>query len=323
MKAIRIGEFGSAPRLCLEEVPPPSPGPNEAVISVKAAGVNPVDTYILTGTHVVRPLLPYTPGFDAAGIVARAGPGIVDLKVGQRVYVSVLGMGTYAEECLAPSESVHPLPDHVSFEEGAALGIPYVTAYRALFQLVKVRPGETLLIHGASGGVGVAAAQLARARGLRVIGSASTESGRQLVLQYGAHHALDHAGAAGWRERILELTDGAGPDVVLEMLANRNLAADIGIVAKGGRIVVVGNRGLAEVNLREAMAKDATIVSMMVFNATSNDLLEAHSAIRSGLENETLRPVVRQTFSLSRTQEALKAVLTQASGAVGKIVLLP
>ncbi len=181
MKAIRVHEFGGPDVLKLEEVPDLQPGPGQVVVRVHAAGVNPVENYIRTGTYVMKPTLPYTPGADAGGEVAAVGPGVTGVKVGDRVYTSGSLSGTYAEQTLCTEAQVHPLPANVSFEQGAAMGVAYGTAYRGMFQRGGGRPGETVLIHGASGGVGTAAVQMARAAGLVVIGTAGTEAGLKLV----------------------------------------------------------------------------------------------------------------------------------------------
>jgi len=322
MKAVRVHEFGGSEQLRVEDVPSLVPGPGEVVVSVKAAGVNPVDTYIRSGTYSLKPALPYTPGVDGAGVVSQVGPNVSHINPGERVYVSCPKTGTYAEECLCAADSVHHLPDNASFEQGAALGIPYLTAYRALLQLGRARAGESVLVHGASGGVGVAAVQFARAHGLKVLGTAGTEKGRDLVLRNGAHHVLDH-NSEQMTEKVAMLTDGAGPSIILEMLANKNLARDLVLVAKRGRIIVVGNRGPTEVNMRDAMTKGATIFAMVLFDATSDELTECHAAVRAGLEAGTLKPAIGKTFQLQEALTAHDTVVSQAGGASGKIVLLP
>ena len=239
MKAIRIHEFGGPEVLRLEDVPEPSPAAGQVVVRVRAVGVNPVDTYIRGGGHAIKPPLPYTPGLDAAGVVESVGEGATRLSVGQRVYVAGSLSGTYAELTLCAESQAHALPERVPFAEGAGVFTPYATAYRALFHRARAVPGETVLVHGASGGVGTAAVQLARAAGLRVVGTAGTEEGRRLVSEQGAHEVLDH-GREGYLEQLTELTGGRGPDVFLEMLANVNLNHDLGVVAKRGRVVVIG-----------------------------------------------------------------------------------
>jgi NADPH2:quinone reductase len=215
---------------------------------------------------------------------------------------------------------VHPLPAKVSFTQGAALGVPYGTAYRALFQRTRARASETVLIHGASGGVGTAAVQLARAAGLTVIGTAGTDKGRALVLEEGAHHVVDHR-ASDYVDRILAITAGRGVDLILEMLANVNLARDLTMLAQGGRVVVIGNRGTIEINAREAMAREASILGLILWAATDAELASAHAAIVAGLENGTLRPVVGHELPLAEAPRAHQLVLEP--GAYGKIALIP
>src|SRR3954467_12224929 len=192
MKAIRVHQFGGPEQLKLEDVPDFQPGPGQVVVEVHAAGVNPFEVYMRTGTYAVKPQLPYTPGADAGGLISNLGSGVQHFKLGDRVYVAGNLSGTYAEQTLCAESQVHPLPRNVPFQQGAAMGVPYATAYRALFQKARALPGEVVLVHGASGGVGLAAVQLARAHGMTVIGTAGTEKGRALVKENGAQHMLDH-----------------------------------------------------------------------------------------------------------------------------------
>ena len=242
MKAILVREFGGPEVLRLEEVPTPKPDRGAVLVRMKAAGVNPADTYMRSGSYARKPNLPYTPGTDGSGVIELIGEGVTRAKPGDRVYVAGSLSGTYAQFTVAQESQVHPLPERVSFAQGAAVYVPYATAYRALEQKAKVRAGETVLIHGASGGVGVAALQLARTKGLRVIGTAGTQRGRDLVAREGAHHVLDHR-ARDYQDDIMKVTAGKGVDVILEMLANVNLAADLKLLAWGGRVVVIGSRG--------------------------------------------------------------------------------
>jgi NADPH:quinone reductase len=320
MKAIRIHEFGGPEVLRLEDVPEPRPAAGQVVVRVRAVGVNPVDTYIRSGVHAVRPPLPYTPGLDAAGEVVAAGEGVTRVAPGQRVYTAGSLSGTYAELALCEESQCHPLPERVLFTEGAGVNTPYATAYRALFQRARARPGETVLVHGASGGVGTAAVQLARAAGLRVVGTAGTEAGLTLVVEQGAHRALDHR-APDYLSHLAEFTGGRGVDVVLEMLANVNLNKDLEVLAKGGRVVVVGSRGTVEINPRLAMTRDATILGMTLFNISPQESAGIHAALAAGLEAGTLRPVVGRELPLSEAARAHEEVLKP--GARGKIVLLP
>jgi NADPH2:quinone reductase len=320
MKAIRVSEYGGPTVLKLEEVPTPQPGPNQVLVHIHAIGVNPVDTYLRSNTDNRGPKLPYTPGSDAAGVVEAVGSGVTQVKAGDRVYVGGTLSGAYAEFCLCGSGQVHPLPANATFAQGAAMNVPYATAYQALFHRAHGQAGETVLVHGASGGVGIAAVQLARARGLTVIGTAGTERGRQLVLSEGAHHVLDHT-APDYLDECLRLTGGQGPAIIMEMLANVNLQKDLGIIGMRGRIVVIGNRGMVEINARFAMNKNADILGMALTHATPFELAGIHAVLVEGLRNGTLRPVIAQELPLGQAARSHEAVMEP--GHHGKIVLVP
>jgi NADPH:quinone reductase len=320
MKAIRVSEYGGPWVLKLDDIPAPQPGPGQVLVRNHAVGVNPVDTYLRANVDNRGPKLPYTPGSDGAGVVEAAGTGVTGVKVGDRVYVAGTVTGSYAELALCDQTQVHPLPANITFSQGAAMNVPYATAYHALFNRAHGEAGETVLVHGASGGVGTAAVQLARARGLTVIGTAGTERGRRLVLEQGAHQVLDHT-AADYLDEVMRLTGGRGVDVVLEMLANVNLQKDLGIIAMRGRIVVIGNRGTVEINARLAMNKDAAILGMALFHATPAQLVGIHAALVEGLRQGTLRPVIGQELPLREAPRAHEAVME--AGHHGKVVLVP
>jgi NADPH2:quinone reductase len=300
----------------------PSPGPGQVLLGVKAVGVNPVETYIRSGTYARKPSLPYTPGTDVAGIVEALGAGVTRAKKGDRVYAdgTVEGHGGYGEMTICDESQVHPLPDRISFAQGAAIGVPYATAWRALFFRARARPGETVLIHGASGGVGIAATQLARAQGLRVIGTAGSDRGIALVREQGAHEVLDH-GQADYMSRIMSLTADRGVDVILEMLANVNLDRDLDVLALHGRVMVIGNRGRVEIDPRKIMGKDGAVLGMNMFNATVEERHTIQAALGAGLSNGAVNPVVDREFPLAQAADAHGAVMQP--GALGKIVLLP
>jgi NADPH:quinone reductase len=320
MKAIRVHEFGAPDVMHLEEVPEPKPAGGQVVVRVRAAGVNPVETYIRAGVYPRIPPLPYTPGTDGAGVIESVGKDVTRFKPGDRVYLAGSLSGTYAELALCEAWAVFPLPANASFAQGAAMHIPYATAFRALFHRAHARGGETVLIHGASGGVGIGAVQLARAAGLRVIGTAGSDRGKKLVADEGAHEVLDHK-APNHFEEALAAAGGRGYDVIIEMLANVNLGRDLPMLAPGGRVVVVGNRGNAEINARDIMTRDGAILGMSLWNASPADLTSIHSALVAGLENKTLRPVIGQEIPLAEAPRAHKAVME--SGAYGKIALIP
>ncbi len=324
MKAIRVHQFGDPSVMKLEDAPDAPAGAGHVLVDVRAAGVNPVDTYIRSGQYASLPPLPYTPGADAAGVVIEVGVDVQDVKIGDRVYISgtVAGRahGSYAQRALCTVDQVHHLPRHVSFAEGAGIGVPYVTAWRALFDKGRALPGETVLIHGASGSVGMAAAQMASAAGLRVFGTAGTERGRQLAVEQGVREVFDHS-AAGYEKDVLAKTGGRGVDLVIEMLANVNLVRDLDLIAKRGRITIVGNRGALELNPRAIMGKDATIVGFTNWNALPSELAIAHAAIVAGMTRSGFKPQVAKELPLADAARAHEDVLRP--GTNGKIVLVP
>jgi len=320
MKAIQVHQFGGPEVLVLEELSTPKPGPGEVLVHVRAAGVNPYDTYMRAGTYAVKPPLPYTPGSDAAGTVEAVGSSVAKVKPGDRVYTAKTITGAYAEYALALESQVYLLPEKISFAQGAGLWVPYGTAYTALHHHAHARAGEALLIHGASGGVGTAAVQFAHAQGLTVIGTAGTQRGLELVKKQGAHHVFDHT-KAGYAEEIQKLTGGKGVDVILEMLANVNLATDLKLLALHGRVIVIGNRGEITINPRELMARRAMVRGFTLWAATEAESVEIHAAIAAGLENGTLRPIVGKELPLKEAPKAHQEVMVP--GAFGKIVLIP
>ncbi len=319
MKAIVVREFGRPEVMKVEEGSDLEPSNGEVVVKIEAAGVNPVDTYIRGGQHTIKPSLPYTPGKDGAGVVEAIGTGVKNIKPGDRVYTADSITGTYAEYALCREDQVVKLPDNVSFEQGAGVFTPYATAYRALFQKAQLIPGEKVLVHGASGAVGIGAVQWAKRAGAIVIGSASSDEGMRLAQDEGADHVFDHSDPEHY-EAINDATHG-GVDVIIEMLANENLERDFSVLKKFGRVVIVGSRGAVDFTPRLAMTKEAAIHGMIVFNATKDEFAEIRRAIYDGLSAEYLRPIVRRSYPLSEAAAAHREVIE--SKAFGKIVLIP
>lgn len=320
MKAIRVHEFGGPEVLKLEEVPTPKPSAGQVLVRVHAAGVNPYDTYMRSGTYAVKPPLPYTPGSDAAGVIEAVGPGVKRVKPGERVYTAKTLSGAYAEFALTLEEQVHFLPGKISFGQGAGVWVPCGTAYHALFHAAVARASETVLVHGASGGVGIAAVQLAHARGLTVFGTAGTPKGLDLAKREGAHQVFDHT-KAGYTEEIMKATGGRGMDIILEMLANVNLSADLKMLAIHGRAIIIGNRGEISINPRDLMLRRASARGFTLWAITPEEEADIHAGIIAGLENGTLRPVIGKELPLREAARAHKEILEP--GASGKIVLLP
>jgi NADPH2:quinone reductase len=320
MRAIRVQQFGGPEVLQIEEVTDPNAGPGQVLVAIHAIGINPVETYIRSGVYTPKPDLPYTPGTDAAGTVEAVGKGVADLTPGDRVYTSGSVTGTYAEKTLCERRQVHKMPEGVSFSKGAAIGIPYSAAYRALFQRAGAVSADVLLVHGADGCVGVAAMQFARTRQMVTIATVGGEEGRALAERSGARHIVSHLDG-DHMQQVLSLTKGRGVDVILEMLANVNLGNDLTVVAPGGRIVVIGSRGPVEINPRDLMRPEAAILGMLIFSAPENDLATIHAAIAAGLESHMLDPVIGRKVALADAPAAHE--LLEASKTLGKIVLIP
>ncbi|MCW2278573.1 NADPH:quinone reductase [Heliophilum fasciatum] len=323
MRAILMKAFGEADVLQLAEVPVPEPGPGEVRVQLHYAGVNPAEAYIRTGTYAFfKPDLPYVPGFDGAGVVDTVGVNVQGLQKGDRVFVASMlaknKTGTYAEYVVCDADAVHRLPDRTSFAQGAAIGIPGLTAYRALFQRAQLKPGETVLIHGASGGVGTVAVQLARAHGAYVIGTAGNDSELAFLRDQGVHEAFNHHDPQHF-QKIVDFTGGAGVDVIIEMLANVNLERDAEILAMFGRIVVVGNRGSIPFTPRLLMIKESAVLGMALWNATPADNREALAALSASLESGVLRPVVGREYPLAEAKQGQIDILEKS--ARGKMLL--
>lgn len=320
MKAILVREFGAPEVMRLEEVPTPKPGPGQVLVKIRAGGVNPYDTYMRSGNYAIKPALPYTPGGDGAGVIEAVGDGVKQFKAGDRVYLSHPLTGTYAEYTLALEAQAHRLPERVSFSQGAGIYVAYGTAYHALFHQARAHASETVLVHGASGGVGIAGVQIARAMGLTVIGTAGTDKGLDLVKNEGAHYVFNHR-TAGYQDAIREATGGRGVDIILEMLANVNLAADLKLLARRGRVIVIGSRGDVTITPRDLMARGSSVIGFTLWGISEADEADVHAAIVAGLENGTLRPVVGKELPLAEAPRAHKEIMEAA--AFGKIVLVP
>lgn len=309
-----VRKFGGPEVLEVAEVPRPEPDSGEVLIRIRAAGVNPHEAYVRSGNYGKLPDLPYIPGHDGAGEVVGVGKGVVRYAEGDRVYVS--GAPTYAEFAVAPETAVWPLPDRLTYEQGAAIGVPFGTAYRAIHFVGCAKPGDWTLIHGASGAVGTAAMQIGAALGLNLVGTVGSEAGRVHVesLRAGAvlvgHDSLQAA---------LELTGGRGFDLIIELAAHHNLGKVLPYLTPKGCVVVVGSRGPVEINARDLMTRDASIRGMMLVGGGPKQLAQIHWGLGAGLANGTLSPIVGASFPLEQAPEAHQAIFE--SGRVGNVVL--
>ncbi|XP_054713163.1 quinone oxidoreductase-like [Uloborus diversus] len=322
MQAIRIAKFGSPSVLQLQTTAIPKVSCSKVLVKIKSAGVNPVDTYIREGKFLTLPSLPFTPGKDAAGVVHAVGENVSSIKVGQRVFMCgrTLGeYGTYAEYSLADAKDVFALGDKLTFDQGAALGVPYFTAYRALVLKARCATGELAFIHGASGAVGLASVQLAKSRGLKVIGTASTVEGQELVKSAGADFVVNHY-EKNYLDKIMEISENKGVDIVVEMLANVNLDKDLDIIGARGRIVIVGSRGETVIDPRKMMGPEIQVTGVALMSSTEEEWKTTAESIVKGINQGWVNPIIDKRYPLEKAAEAHKDVMKK-SGAKGKIVL--
>lgn len=315
-------QFGTSEQLQIAEVVLPQLESHHVKVRLFAAGVNPSDVYTSTGTYAVVPKLPYTPGLDGAGVITEVGAAVTHVHVGERVFVAGAASGfitgTFAQEVVCEERFVHYLPQHITYEQGAALGVPALTAYRALFDRANIQKGQTVFIHGASGAVGLQAVQMAKAAGATVIGTASRPAGKELVLQAGADAVLDHITAQTITD-VLEMTNEEGPDVIIEFLANVNLQTDLQLIKKRGVIVVVGNRGDLTIDPRLMMQKECDVRGMILWNTTPEEYQQLIKGVTSLLEKRQLSPIIGRKQSLEQASQAFDDVMAGTFN--GKVVL--
>jgi len=320
MRALMVHNFGGPEVMKIEEIPTPKPGKNEVLIRIHAAGVNPVDTYIRAGYF--NPAIYQTPfiiGSDGAGVIEEVGTGVTRFKKGERVWCFTRA-GCYGQFCVVPDHLCWSLPGKCSFAQGASIGIPYLTAYNALFQTGWSKKSKSVLVHGASGGVGLAACQLAEAAGMTVYGTAGTDEGLKLIQEAGAHHIFNHRDE-DYVKKLMEATKGEGVDLIVEMAAHANLGHDLDIIKKKGIIAVVGSRSPVSIEAGKIMGKQSAIFGIMLFDVPKEDIAEAGAAIVRGLENDSLSPIIDKEYPLERAGDAHKDII-ESSGAKGKLVLI-
>lgn len=320
MKAIRVENFGDPDVLQLVDLEIPSPGNDDVLLRVEAIGVNPVDTYIRAGQYPVLPELPYTPGKDVSGVIVAVGSGVKKWKKGDRVYSVGTLTGGYAEYCVCHQSQIFTLPENMEFSHGAAIGTPGAAAWRALFTRARAKQGETLLVHGASGSVGMIAIQLAVITGLTVHGTAGSEDGLVNIGRAGAKKCYNH-NDSDYLSKVSKDLHGGGYDIVLEMLANVNLKNDLSLLGKGGRVVIIGSRGEITIDPRATMAKETEVLGMSLFNSSEEEMKEAQVGLYQHMVAGLLVPEVAMKLDLKEVAQAHIRILE--SGNCGKILLIP
>jgi len=321
MKAMRAHQFGGPEQLRFEDAPDVLPQVGQIQIRVRAAGINPADLVRLAGR--LQPLtLPYIPGTDVCGEVEAVGSGVSHVKPGDRVFGRALGGGYAEKTCLAASEAI-PLPSKLSFEEGAAIPIPFYTAYHALHGKAALKTGENVLVSAGVGGVGVAAIQIAKIAGARVITTVGSQEKAQRTRSIGADAAVNYR-EQDFVAEVQKFTGGKGVDVIIENVAADNFAKDFAALAVRGRIVLIGTgtgkSADATFGVFGALMKDATIYGMSLINAGSA-IREIATALCGFFSTGKLTAVVSKSYPL---REALQALADLVAGKVfGKLVLKP
>jgi NADPH2:quinone reductase len=321
MLARTLGEPSS---LVYADVPDPQPRAGEVVVDVRAVGCSFPDILIVQGKYQKKPPLPFSPGCEVAGVVSAVSDGVSDLTVGQRVF-AMMSWGAYAERVAVPAAAVYPLPATLSFEEGAAFGLVYQTSYCALVHRTTLRRGETVLVHAAAGGVGLAAVQIARALGARVIATAGSQAKLEIARAAGADVLIDYR-RDDWVERVKKATDGAGANVIYDPVGGDTFDGSTKCVAFEGRILIVGFAGgrIAEVATNRILLKNISVVGVHWGLYSERDPVLVHrwmTDLLGMVERGDLRPVIFKTFPLARAADALTAIGSRES--YGKVVLVP
>lgn len=324
MRALICTAFAEPEALTVQTVPDPTPGPGEVVLDVQAAGVNYPDALMVLGQYQVKPPLPFTPGAEAAGVISAVGKGVTHLRPGQRA-VAFTGTGAFAEKLRAPASVVMPLPDGLELEVAAGLPLAYGTSMHALADRAQLQAGETLLVLGAAGGVGLAAVMIGKALGARVIAAASSEEKLKLCRAHGADETLNYA-AENLRERLKTLTGGQGPDVIFDPVGGELAEPAFRSIGWGGRYLVVGFAGgeIPKLPLNLPLLKGASLVGVFWGEFARRDPpANARNMARllGWVAEGKVRPLVSERYPLERTPEALRALLDRR--VTGKVVVTP
>jgi len=315
-------EWGPPETLVVDDVPVPVPGPNDVLVRVRACGVNFADALIVQGRYQEKPPLPFVPGLEVAGEIVSMGEDVAGLATGQRV-VALCATGGYAEMVTAPAAVTIRIPDEMPFETAAGFMVAYGTAHVALEHRARLRAGETLLVHGAGGGVGLAAVEVGKAMGATVIATAGSEDKRSLARAHGARHVIDYR-AGPFKDIVKTLTDDRGADVVFDPVGGKVLAQSLRCIAWEGRLLVIGFAAgdIPEVPAGLVLVKNISMIGVYwgAYRMHEPEII-ARSLRRlfAWFDEGTLRPVISETLPLERAAEAMQRLLHRE--ARGKIVL--
>jgi len=324
MKAVLCKEWGPAEKLVVEEVAGREPGPGEVRIRVRAAGVNFPDVLIIQKKYQVQPALPFTPGSEGAGEVMSVGAGVTSVKPGDRVIV-YSGVGSFAQEIIAPAEKVVPMPAGLSFEVAAAFTLTYGTSWHAVRDRAALKPGETMLVLGAAGGVGLSAVEIGKAIGARVIAAASTDEKLAICREHGADATINYDKVV-LREAIKRESGGKGPDVIYDPVGGKFAEPAFRSIAWRGRYLVIGfaNGQIPALPLNLMLLKGASVVGVFWGEFTKREPAANAAGMAEMLEwlaQGKLRPHISGTYRLDQVAQALNDM--SARKVTGKILIVP
>ncbi len=324
MKAIVATRWGEPSELEYLDVSDPSPGPGQVLIDTRAIGCNFPDILMVQGKYQVKPPLPFSPGHEIAGVVGAVGSGVTGFRRGDRV-IANLEWGGYAEQAVTASARVYRIPDAMPFDEAAALFVVYQTGYCALVQRAALQPGEWLLVHGAAGGVGIAAVQIGKALGARVIATAGTPAKLDVARQAGADVLIDYR-AEDWIERVKAVTGGEGADVIYDPVGGDVFDGSTKCIAFEGRILTIGFAGgrIPSLAINRVLLKNFSVVGVHwgYYQRRGSPLVqEWMDALLQLYDRGRIRPVIYRTYPLREAGAALHALAARESH--GKVVLVP
>ena len=324
MKALLCTEFGPLEKLTIREIPKPSPGPGQVLLDVKACSLNFPDVLMAQGLYQVKPPLPFSPGTEMAGVVVETGVDVQGVKTGDRV-IAMPGWGGFAEECAVDAGRLIPLPEGMDFDTGAAFFYTYETSLHALRDRGRLKAGETLLVLGAAGGVGLAAVEIGKAMGARVIAAASSEDKLALCKERGADGAINYV-SENLRGRIKELTGQSGVDIVFDPVGGSYTETALRAMAWGGRLLVIGFAagGIPKIPINLALLKERSIVGVYWGESIKHDPDGHARNVKQLVEWSAagkVNPVISERVPLSEAAAAMKRMFNRQ--VMGKIVVLP
>ncbi|MGH7264908.1 MAG: NADPH:quinone oxidoreductase family protein [Candidatus Rokuibacteriota bacterium] len=324
MKAMIATRWGEPSALEYAEAPEPEPGAGEVLVETRAVGCNFPDILMVQGKYQTKPPLPFSPGHELSGVVAAVGPGVTRLRPGQRV-LALVKWGAYAERVVAPADRVFAIPDAMPFDEAAAFGLVYQTAYCALVHRGALQAGEWLLVHGAAGGVGLAAVQLGRALGARIIATAGTPAKLDVARRAGAEVLIDYR-TEDWVERVKAATGGRGADVVYDPVGGDVFDGSSRCIAFEGRLLVIGFAGgrIPSIAANRILLKNMSVVGVYWgrYQDENPALVERWmEALMALYEKGAVRPVIFGRYPLREAARALQALAARESH--GKVILVP